>query len=100
MFQELSNLEVGKVIVGIISFVVVCYGFRLLFLIVNTNRKIESLIRERDKKIEEETSHVGMTISVADAIKIKRTQEYEKKIAPLIRKKGYVLDILPLIPKK
>jgi hypothetical protein len=99
-FNNLSSFEIGSIVIGISAFIIVCYGIRLLFLIVNTNCKIENLYRQRDKEIEEETTSPGITTGIAEAKKKYITEKYQKMIDPLVRKKGYVFDILPLIPKK
>lgn len=75
------------------------YFFKLFFHIVIINGKIERLILTRDKEIREYRSP-GMTIPVFESHKKYLTEKYNEQIEPLIRKKGYIFDILPFIPKK
>lgn len=100
IFQQLSYFDVGSVIIGVILFVAACYGVRLLFLIVNTNRKIEYYHEKRDREIEEATNRPGLTIDVVNTKKNHLNEKYQKLIDPLLRKKNYIFDIIPFIPKK
>ena len=100
IFHQVTLFDVMEVVGGVIFCVVVLYIIRLFILVVMTNTKIEKIYRERDRKIESYRKLEGMTIAVAEAQQIHLTEQYEKLIGPLVRKKGYILDILPFLTKK
>lgn len=91
--------EIGTVSLGVTIFVFIVYTFSLFLRVVIINDEIERLNRARDKEIEE-VHTPDLTVAIFDAKKEYITEKYNKLINPLIRKKGYMFDILPFLSKK
>ncbi len=100
IYQAINIFDLLKVIGTVTAIVISLYYFRLIFETVRINDQIERLFQERDQEIKEKTSTPGMTVPGVEAIRAAITEKYEKLIRPLIRKKGYIFDILPFVPKK
>ncbi len=99
LFDQISNIERGEVVIGVTLFVVVIYTLKLFMHVVHINDVIERLIQQRDAEIKGVKTS-GMTIIVFESIKVTITEKYSDMIDPLVRRKGYILDILPFLPKK
>jgi hypothetical protein len=100
LYQNIFLHDFLWIIVSVSSFVIVCYYIKSIFHIVIINGKIESLHQGRDKEIEKQTSTPGVPSSINDIKREHITKEYQKKIDVLDRKKSYIIDILPWLPKK
>lgn len=98
MISQLSYSEIGAVVIGVTFCVGVIYIIKLFFHIVCINDKIEILTQARDLEIKQ-SKHAGGTISGFESAKKAITERYSEKIDSLNRRKGYILDILPFIPK-
>jgi len=99
MNEGQTLFDIAKIIGTVTGAVIICYVIKLFVHIILINRTIEKYCRERDDEIEE-TKHAGGTTAGFQSAKISITERYDKKINPLLRRKGYIFDILPLIPKK
>ena len=99
MYGELILTDVVKVVGAVTGVVVICYFIKLVVHVVLINTTIEKFHRQREEELEK-AQNPGMTISGFETIKKTITEKYDKKLNPLPRRKVYIFDILPFIPKK
>ncbi len=100
IFSHITYIEISQVFVGVTIFVVTIYFLKLIVQIVLINDQIESLTQDREKEIKYEKGVEGMILAVFDSKKGAIVEKYSEKIDPLVRRKSYILDIIPFFRLK